>query len=148
MSPTLVVILQLCLLALVYLFFLRILRAVWVEVAYPEGRPAGTRGAPRRSGGRRGVTRLVIVEPEGQAGRSFDVEGECTIGRAAGCAVTLEDTYVSQLHARVWAEDGRVLIEDLGSTNGTWVNGNRVTGPVMLRPRDRIQIGSFVLEVR
>jgi len=72
---------------------------------------------------------------------------ELTIGRAPGCHVSVaDDTFASSLHARVFGRDGGVFVEDLGSTNGTYVNGARLAGPTVLRPGDQVQVGNTVLE--
>jgi pSer/pThr/pTyr-binding forkhead associated (FHA) protein len=76
------------------------------------------------------------------------VNGELTIGRAASCHVTLDDTYISQLHARVSMEGDNVAIEDLGSTNGTYLNRQRVTSKVFGSVGDRLQLGGIVMELR
>jgi pSer/pThr/pTyr-binding forkhead associated (FHA) protein len=77
----------------------------------------------------------------------FDVNGEITIGRAAGCGVSLpDDTFVSNVHARVYERDGDIFVEDLGSTNGSLVNGAALTAATKLRKGDRIQVGQTVLE--
>jgi len=68
----------------------------------------------------------------------FDPGDEVTIGRAPTCTATLDDNYLSQLHARVFRRDGVVHVEDLGSTNGTFVNGGRVRGTVQLGDGDNI----------
>ena len=57
-----------------------------------------------------------------------------------------DDTFASSLHARVFARDGGVYVEDLGSTNGTYLNGTRLTMPAVLRPGDQVQVGNTVLE--
>ncbi len=155
MPESLLTILKLCALALLYLFFLRVLRAVWAEVS--STRTAGvapqvapTRGpAPRRSSGRRGRTssHLTVVEPAELKGRSFGLAEELTVGRAAGCQVTLEDNYVSQLHARIFRRDGMLFVEDLGSTNGTYLNSRKVSSPVAFQRGDRLKIGSTVMEL-
>jgi len=145
--------LQLCVVALLWLFFLRVLRAVWVEVRGGGGR-GGTTGGPSTSTGsrrpavprRRGSPRLVVVEPKERKGRVFDLGEEQTLGRAAGCQITLDDTYASQLHARVFVKDGTWFVEDLGSTNGTYVNSKRVSTPLALKRGDRVKIGATVLE--
>ena len=54
------------------------------------------------------------------------------MGRAAGCGVHVEDAYTSNLHARVFRRDGAVWVEDLGSTNGTWVNAEKIDAPTRL----------------
>jgi hypothetical protein len=152
-SEQLLFVLKLCLLALLYLFFFRVLRAVWAEIKTPV--PAGA-AAPARSAGpkparkeaKRPSPQLLIVEPADQKGRSYEIGNETTVGRAAGCQITLDDTFVSQLHARVFARDGRFLVEDLGSTNGTYLNRQKVSGPMVISPGDRLQVGNTVMELR
>lgn len=147
--------LKLFLLVLLYLFFLRVLRAVWTEVNPPQtaeaatGAPAGqARRTPRRAtrSGRSGP-QLKVVEPAGLRGRTYPLTEELTLGRAAGCQVPLEDSYASQVHARVFHRDGNWYVEDLGSTNGTYLNRRRVAGPMVFKRRDRLQIGNTVLEM-
>lgn len=163
MSEQLLTILKLCLLVLLYLFFLRVLRAVWAELrapvaAAPAGAPVSnrtTRKAARGAGvgaarpSRRGGTpkSLRVVEPAAQKGRTFPLGDEITVGRAAGCSVTLDDTYVSQIHSRVFTRDGKIFVEDLGSTNGTYLNRAKVQGPMVMQRGDRLQVGSTVMEL-
>jgi pSer/pThr/pTyr-binding forkhead associated (FHA) protein len=155
-SESLLTILKLCLLVLLYLFFLRVLRAVWAELRTPvpvaAGAPAPTKRAgrkPRSSGIRGGgsPTQLRLVEPAAQRGKAFPLGDEVTVGRAAGCSVTVDDTYVSQIHARVFAQDGKYFVEDLGSTNGTYLNRTKVQGPMVMQRGDKLQVGSTVMEL-
>jgi pSer/pThr/pTyr-binding forkhead associated (FHA) protein len=145
--------LKLFLLLLLYLFFLRVLRAVWTEVNPPKAveapaKPKRDRSARRVSGTRKhGPLVLRLVAPPELKGRSFPLGEEVTVGRAAGCQVTIDDTYASQLHARVFLRDGQVFVEDLGSTNGTYLNRRKVTGPMQLQRGDKLQIGNTVLEL-
>ena len=153
MPEALLTILKFCFLALVYLFFFRVLRAVWAELqgatvatAPASGRPRSERPAPVRGGGG-APGRLRVVEPAEHRGRTYELGDELTLGRAAGCQVTLDDTYVSQLHARLFRKDGQFYVEDLGSTNGTYLNRRKVTSPVTIRRGDRLQVGKTVLEL-
>lgn len=160
MSEPLLNIFKLCLLALLYLFFLRVLRAVWVEMRDPKPVPAADPSAttvqaapatpqkPRRAPKSATPTQLKVLEPVEQKGRMFDLGDEITVGRAAGCQISLDDRFISQLHARVFRRDAQVFVEDLGSTNGTFVNGTKVTAPVLLAFRDRIKVGNIVLELQ
>ena len=169
MTDSLLNILKFALLALLYLFFARVLWAVWSEVRGPKtaanpvqanaraggvdatgpmpipGKPDKSKAPPK---GKRGeVGRLIVLEPRASKGTALSVANEITFGRAAGCTVSVpDDTYVSQVHARVFNDRGNITVEDLGSTNGTYVNGNRLTVPHILQLGDRIQIGSTVLE--
>jgi hypothetical protein len=166
MSEQLLNILKLCLLACLYLFFFRVLRAVWAQLRTPvpapatasvggrraraEAPPAAAPPAPKaKRGSRKHPTQLVIVAPPERAGPGYPIGQELTVGRAGGCAVPLpDDTFVSSLHARVYRTDQGVSVEDLGSTNGTFVNQDRVTAPVPLARGDRLKVGSTVLEAR
>jgi hypothetical protein len=145
--------LKLFLLLLLYLFFLRVLRAVWTEVNPPKvveapPKPKRDRASRRATGTRKhGPLALRLVAPPELKGRSFPLGEEVTVGRAAGCHVTIDDTYASQLHARVFLRDGQVFVEDLGSTNGTYLNRRKVTGPMQLQRGDKLQIGNTVLEL-
>ena len=165
MTDSLLNILKFALLALLYLFFARVLWAVWSEVRGPRA-AAATRDGSAPGGGqavhapiinapagkqvrakRGGIARLVVLEPRASKGTAISVAQEITFGRAPGCTVSVpDDTFVSQIHARVFNDSGNIIIEDIGSTNGTYVNGTRLTMPAALHRGDRIQIGSTVLE--
>ncbi len=149
MPDPLLTILKFCFLAILYLFFLRVLRAVWAELsgatAAPVPAPAAVRGAGREQSKPPG--RLRVVEPAERRGHTYELSDELTVGRAGGCQVTIDDNYVSQLHARVFRRDGQFYVEDLGSTNGTFVNRKKVSAPVAIRRGDRLQVGKTVLEL-
>ncbi len=170
MSDSLLTILKFFLIALLWLFFLRVLRAVWSELKrppvvtvvdeppqrrtrrreppppQPPGPPTGAmRPDPRRGNGQ--VMRLRVLEPAERRGRTFELGDEVTVGRASGCGVALDDAFTSQLHARLFRHDGETWIEDLGSTNGTFVNARKLASPVPLHLGDRLQVGRTVLEV-
>ncbi len=161
-SDQVLTVLKFCLLGLLYLFFVRVLWAVWTEVRAPT--PAGGPRSPRdagparaphtstrsdRSSSRsdRSKRHLVVRAPAERAGQRFDVGAELTIGRATGCQVRLDDSYTSQLHARVFERDGEVFVDDLGSTNGTFLNDEKVSGPLPVRKGDRVRVGGTILEL-
>lgn len=135
-------------LAILYIFMARAVRAVYAElhpdrrqrVAQPS-RPATSRpkAVPRKA---------VVIEGEQLKGKSFDLGEELTIGRSDKCRVVLNDSYVSQLHARIFGKNGVQMVEDLGSTNGTYVNQRRISAPVEVHRGDRIKIGKTVLELK
>ena len=166
-------ILKLVLLALLYLFFARVLWAVWSEVRTSGNtRGAGVGHAPapdpsasaapavrpgprkrrdvRPPSGKAGrAARLVVLEPKESRGQAYALDREITIGRDTKCTITIPgDTFVSSLHARVFDYEGQPMFEDLGSTNGSFHNGNKVSGSKLLHPGDRVQIGYTVLEAQ
>ena len=147
--------------ALIFLFFLRVIRAVWVEMSPAtvrktrSGAPTGATSAraaaarpqtPKPT--RRRQLYLKVVQPAAQAGRTYDLDDELTIGRSPGCGVAMpEDIYTSTLHARLFRRNDQLWVEDLGSTNGTFVNSEQITQAVRLGKGDLLQIGSTVFEV-
>jgi pSer/pThr/pTyr-binding forkhead associated (FHA) protein len=142
---------KLVLLGFIYLFFLRVLWSIRtnLKTSTTPPKPIAPQQQPRKAQQERSdktINRLKLLEPKEIAGRMYELGNEITIGRAPGCKVNLDDTYASQLHARVFRRDNQVLIEDLGSTNGTFCNGKKVSGPMPIGKGDRIQIGQTVLE--
>lgn len=169
-------ILKLVLLALLYLFFARVLWAVWSEVRQPANargavdharqaqpqattRAAAPGGAPpikagkrstKAGKGRRGVpARLVILEPKERRGTTFAITPQLGIGRDPDNTVVITgDEYISGHHARVSIAEGHVVVDDLGSRNGTYLNAARLTQRHTVHSGDRIQIGYTVLEAQ
>jgi pSer/pThr/pTyr-binding forkhead associated (FHA) protein len=144
-------ILKFCFLGLLYLFLARVVRAVYRELS-PDRPVAATNGSRfGRSRGRRGDQparpyKLKMIDPA--TSQIFPLGEEVTIGRAPGCSVPLaDDTYVSQLHARIYIRDGKPFVEDLGSTNGTFLNRDRLSRTMPLHRGDKLQIGQTVLEI-
>ncbi|MGH2805727.1 MAG: FHA domain-containing protein [Actinomycetota bacterium] len=90
--------------------------------------------------------RVVFVSGP-RTGDEMEVDRELTVGRE-GADLEIEDTTVSRRHAAFRPTDEGVEIEDLGSTNGTFVNGARVTSPTVLQPGDFVSIGNSTFEVR
>jgi predicted component of type VI protein secretion system len=95
------------------------------------------------------VAELSLEVVEGpDAGQRVSLGGAVEIGREAGVGLTLNDQLVSRRHARVIPSQGVVTVEDLGSRNGTFVNGNQLFGPTVATPGDQILVGVTVLQVR
>lgn len=133
-------------LALLYIFLARAVRALYYEL---KTAAAAASPAPSRSQRRGKVPgKVTVVEGGPLKGKSFDLRGELTIGRADKCHIVLDDTYVSQVHARIFERDGAVVAEDLGSTNGTYLNRRRITAPTEVHRGDRLKIGKTVLEMK
>jgi pSer/pThr/pTyr-binding forkhead associated (FHA) protein len=91
---------------------------------------------------------LEIVEGS-EAGRQLPLDSVIDVGREPSLPLHLDqDTQVSRRHARISAQGGQVVVEDLGSTNGTYVNDQPISSPRSLNPGDRVRIGLTVLELR
>ena len=90
---------------------------------------------------------LEIVEGD-DAGRQTPLTGSIEIGREASLGLPLDDEQTSRRHARVEAQGDHAVVEDLGSTNGTYLNGQPIEGQRTLRPGDRLRVGLTVFELR
>lgn len=140
MSDAALTVLKLVFLAGLYLFFFRVLRSVWSESSAPLTREAGA-VAPT-------AARARILAPAEAKGKIFDLGDETTMGRGTDCAISLaHDTTVSRLHARFYRSDGKLFVEDLGSTHGTFVNRKPAKRAVPVKKGDRVQVGQTVLEL-
>lgn len=151
MSPFALSVLKYSLLVLLYFFIYRALKAVAADLGgrrrprAPEPRAARPAKASR---GGKPPTSVVVHGPEGRKVGTFRLGEPLEIGRSQACGIRVGDTYVSQVHARLYGQNGTWFIEDLGSTNGTYVNDRRVAGPVALRAGDVVRVGKTILELR
>lgn len=145
-SDSLEVLLQFAFLAVLYLFLLWVVSSALRDMRRPVNHsPEGLAPFPGdESESRRG---WLVVEAGGglKRGDSFDVGPEITIGRSADCAVRIDDSFASGRHARVHNAAGVVRLEDLDSTNGTYLNDRRVDGVIALQADDVIRIGDTEL---
>jgi FHA domain len=108
-----------------------------------QGRPSR---APRPG---RGSPRILVVTAGGLKGTSIDLaQQQITLGRANDATLVLNDDYASSRHARIFPQDGQWIVEDLGSTNGTYLDRQKVTRPMPVPLGVPIRIGKTVLELR
>ena len=80
-------------------------------------------------------------------GSIIPVREVITIGRRDENSIVLADPFVSSSHAKVYVKNNEFYLEDMGSTNGTFVNGNKVVGKIKLKVKDEIRLGSTILKV-
>src|SRR6186997_2596850 len=90
---------------------------------------------------------ITVTEKGGEQRRLDFDKSEITIGRVQGNDVILPKGNVSKRHSRIVLKDGRFIVVDLKSTNGTYVNGRKITSPLVVKPGDKIYIGDFILSV-
>jgi len=150
MPPIFLLAVKVAFLIVLYLFVARAVRAVVIDVFGPKAErrraPAYTpRPAPARSP-RRPPRELVVTDASGR--RTIPLKESITLGRAATCDLVVADNYVSNVHARIYLRDGSYWLEDLGSTNGTYMNRSRVSTPTAIGPGDDIRMGKATLELR
>ncbi|MBW0115471.1 FHA domain-containing protein FhaB/FipA [Pseudonocardia abyssalis] len=140
-------------LALLWLFVLVALRVVRSDLYAASGLrsmlPGGGRAAPR--GGSRGrMPRQLLVTAGALAGTRVSLEDSrpILIGRADDSTLVLDDDYASTRHARISLQGEEWYVEDLGSTNGTYLDRAKVTGPTRVPLGVPVRIGKTVIELR
>ncbi len=112
----------------------------------PQAKPPRQARPGRAS---RGTPQRLLVTAGGLAGTSIGLtDQQITIGRANDATLVLNDDYASTRHARLFPQDGQWIVEDLGSTNGTYLDRQKVTQPTPVPPGVPIRIGKTVLELR
>jgi len=141
-------------LAVLYLFVLVIARSALKDLRRtlaPAPDATGFHAAPAYAEAPRGPDGWLIAERGGGLERDhrFDLIGGLSIGRSKEADVRIDDRYASSIHARVFSREGRFFVEDMGSTNGTLLNGATLQGEAEAIDGDTVQIGDtiFRLEV-
>ena len=148
MDDPIAVLLKFGFLAVLYLFLLWVVRSAMKDVAgagrLQEEEPEGARDD-------RGAgldlqshinPQLVVVAALGyEPGTVFEIGDSATLGRSPTAEVRVDDPYASSAHARIFPRGQFMYVEDMGSTNGTYLNGRRLRKPEQLRVSDTIRIG-------
>ncbi|MBI3925246.1 MAG: FHA domain-containing protein [Armatimonadetes bacterium] len=155
MSEAYLYFLKFGLLAGLYGFLLVLLRCLARDLPSPAELAGGEASSPRDACAERpaaGSAPYWLVTAAGaeqvEGGSSVPLDEPVTIGRAPHCAVRLRDPFCSARHARLEPTAEGARLEDLGSTNGTFVGAEPITAPVVLRPGDRFSIGDVVFELK
>jgi FHA domain len=154
-APIVVQILRFGFLALLWIFIFATLRVVRADLAgagaarstMPTRPAASPRPRPKRRG--KALTHVLVTEG-GLAGTRITLSEQqpIMIGRANDSTLVLTDDYASTRHARLVSRDGDWYVEDLGSTNGTYLDRTKVSTPTLIPPGVPIRIGKTVLELR
>lgn len=142
-------------LAILWIFVLSaisVIRSDMFGARVPEtarGGAAPARGKSKPPSRRRGSpTHLIVVEGDNVGARAELDDAPLLIGRGSDAAIRLDDDYVSTRHARVAASGDEWFVEDLGSTNGTYVGSVRITQPTTIGLGIQVRIGKTILELR
>ena len=160
MSELTLVLIRFAYLAILWIFVLScisVIRSDMFGARLP--RQAGGRGAARQerrakqkskpARPRRGVPTQVVIVEGGNQGETVSLdEAPLLIGRGSDAAIRLDDDYVSTRHARIASSGDTWFVEDLGSTNGTYVGSSRISQPTALQLGTQIRIGKTILELR
>jgi hypothetical protein len=138
-------------LAVLFLFLLWVTRSAMKDLARTAGpaaaEPVDPPGPRRRESAlpdlRAGVEpRIEVVAAMGHhPGTSFDIGGGATLGRSDGADINVDDPFASSAHARIFPRGDYMYLEDMGSTNGTYLNGRQVRTAERLKVADTIRIG-------
>jgi hypothetical protein len=155
MSEIAVTVVKVLFLALLWLFILSAVSVVRSDlfgrtVSADDGPPAleDPRPPARKVRRQRGAPRALTISQGPQQGESGTfADHVILVGRGADCQLVLEDDYVSTRHARVVDGPDGVYVEDLGSTNGTYVNNQRITAPTAIGFSDVVRIGRTILRL-
>ncbi|MBB4935559.1 pSer/pThr/pTyr-binding forkhead associated (FHA) protein [Lipingzhangella halophila] len=114
-----------------------------------EPRGSSAPAAPRAPRGRRNEPRSLVVTKGPLAGTSLNLTSQpIVIGRAKDSTLVINDDYASGRHARIFSDQGKWIVEDLGSTNGTYLGQQRLTSPQTITVGQPVRIGKTVLELR
>jgi hypothetical protein len=160
MNPLTLLLIRLAFLAVLWLFVIAAVGVVRTDMFGPsrsarrrrrQRKPAQPRAPrpPRAVRTSRGTPQRLLVTVGGAAGTMIGLtDQQITIGRANDATLVLNDDYASSRHARLFPQDGQWIVEDLGSTNGTYLDRQKVTQPTPVPPGVPIRIGKTVLELR
>ena len=159
MSTLTLLLIRLAFLAILWLFVIAAVGVVRTDMfgasrssrkARRQLKAAARPARPPRSGrNNRGEPNRLLVTSGALAGTSLGLTGQqITVGRANDATLVLNDDYASSRHARLFPQDGQWIVEDLGSTNGTYIDRQKVTQPTPVPVGVPIRIGKTVLELR
>ena len=159
MSELTLFLIRVAYLAILWIFVLSaisVIRSDMFGARVPEAaRGAADRGRQASQGGqarppkRRGSPTHVLVTEGANSGERADLDqAPILIGRGNDAAIRLDDDYVSTRHARIAASGDQWFVEDLGSTNGTYIGSVRITQPTTITLGTQVRIGKTILELR
>ena len=158
MSELTLVVIKFAYLALLWIFVLSVVSVVRSDMfgakvkqgrASKQAKAAKPAKQPKPAKPRRGDPTHVLIREGGNRGETISLaSAPLLIGRGTDAAIRLDDDYVSTRHARIARSGEQWFVEDLGSTNGTYVGARRITQPTVLGLGSQVRIGKTILELR
>ena len=142
------IVLKYLLVIILFLFIYRVLKLLKydLERTAKENKNLKSSGIKKEQ---KSFVKLIILEGDGKSfatGQSIELRKKVSIGRGPDNNIVLTDQAVSKNHAKLWEEEGQWWIEDLGSKNGTIVNGSLISSPLSLVEGDKIKVGKFLFQ--
>jgi pSer/pThr/pTyr-binding forkhead associated (FHA) protein len=113
-----------------------------------ESEAPKTKRQPKQKARKGSPTHVLVVDGANKGERADLAQAPILIGRGADAAIRLDDDYVSTRHARIASSGDQWFVEDLGSTNGTYIGSARITQPTTLTLGTQVRIGKTLLELR
>lgn len=146
MDPLMIAILRYGFLVLLLVFVAWSVHAAAIGLRVPKGSDQDAPRSRRAKGSN--APSVVLVRTDDKRAGSHRLREAMQIGRAEKCEINPKDSFLSQYHARIFPRDGAWFVEDMGSTNGTFLNDHKVTGPLEVHAGDDVRLGRTVLQFR
>lgn len=151
MLAVLLLILRYAFLLFLLIFIIRLVKWMVNDILIDQAKkPAGQTEIPEKKEiSETAAGRLIVINsslPDLQYGDAYIIDRDVVLGRGGGCNIVVKDTYTSYQHARVFVIKGQYWLEDMGSTNGTFLNEVQVKQPVILADGDKLRVGGVTFQ--
>lgn len=133
---------------LVFIIILYVIIYYALKIMYKDVKNGGKRRRSPRTNGNYGLEIIQSGDARGlKEGSIIPIRSDLSIGRKEGNSIVMADQHVSGNHAQILVRNNGLFLEDLNSTNGTYLNGNKLRGRAKLSNRDEVRIGSGVFKI-
>ena len=132
----------------VFIIILYVIIYYALKIMYKDVKNGGKRRRPSRPNGNYGLEIINSGNARGlKEGSIIPIRSDLSIGRKEGNSIVMADQHVSGNHAQILVRNNGLFLEDLNSTNGTYLNGNKIRGRAKLSNKDEVRIGSGVFKI-
>lgn len=133
---------------LIFIIILYVIIYYALKIMYKDVKNGGKKRRPPRINGNYGLEIIKTGNAKGiKEGSIIPIRSDLTIGRKDGNSIVMADQHVSGNHAHILVRNNGLFLEDLNSTNGTYLNGNKLKGRAKLSNKDEVKIGSGVFKI-